>query len=193
VAEIKGLGLVPDRECGECTICCKVLMIDDPQLQKLPGVMCPNCKAGAGCQIYETRPTPCRGFFCGWRLMPELGDELRPARSGILVRVMTDHIPPGFNPIGLNFLLYDRTDIIGPGLAGYLSRLVANGIAVFLSIRGPVGYSDGAVLLNEHLAPPVVNGDSNRALGILRDALAALSTNKFEPAVFKHKIGAQTG
>lgn len=186
MAGTKALALVPNRECGECTVCCKVLLIDEPDLQKLPGVMCPNCKPGAGCQIYETRPRACRGFFCGWRVMPELGDELRPDRSGILVRMMTEHIPPGLNPIGLNFLLYERTNAIGPGFADYLSRLVANGTAVFLSVRGPVGYSDGAVLLNGHLAPAIVNGDKTKPLRIVRDALAALANNKFEPAVFRN-------
>lgn len=185
------MNLVPNRECGECTVCCRVLMIDDPELQKPPGVMCANCKAGAGCQIYESRPAPCRGFFCGWRVMPELGDELRPDRSGIMVRLMREHIPAGLNPVGLNFLLFDRTDVIGPGLAGYLCQLVANGVAVFLSIRGPDGFSDGAVLLNGHLAPAIERGDTSAALAILRAALAALSTNKFEPAVFKHKSATQ--
>jgi hypothetical protein len=175
---------LPTRSCGECTVCCKVLLIDDPSLQKLPGVLCANCKEGAGCQIYAMRPSPCRGFDCGWMLMSELGDDLRPDRSGILIRHIREHIPPGLAPVGLNFLLYDRTDVIGPGFANYLSRLVAQGIAVFLSIRGPHGFSDGAVLLNGHLAP--VLADPAKVLGVLRDALQALSTNKFEPAVFKH-------
>lgn len=176
--------LVPNRECGECTVCCQVLLIDEPDLQKQPGVMCKNCTAGGGCQIYDTRPAACRGFFCGWRVMPELGDELRPDRSGIMIRLIRDHIPAGLNPVGFYFLLFGRTDVIGPGLADYLSRLVMNRTAVFLAVRGPDGFSDGAVLLNEHLAPAA--GDRARTLGILRAALDALSKNKFAPAVFKH-------
>jgi hypothetical protein len=178
------MNVAPSRECGECTVCCKVLLIDDPEFQKMPGVLCPNCKTGAGCQIYAMRPSPCRGFNCGWKLMPELGDELRPDRSGIIIRHMREHIPPGLEPVGLNFLLYGRTDVIGPGFANYLGRLVAQRVAVCLSIRGPDGFSDGGVLLNGHLAP--VLGDANKILSVLHDALKALSKNKFEPAIFKH-------
>jgi hypothetical protein len=178
--------LVPNRDCGECTVCCKVLLIDDPEFQKFPGVMCPNCKSGAGCQIYEMRPSPCRGFNCGWRYMPELGEELRPDKSGILIRFTTEHVPPGLNPTGYYFLLHDRKDVIGPGLADYFCRLVAQNTAVFLAIRGPDGFSDGGVLLNGHLAPVIASGDKSKAVGVLRDALAALSKNKFEPAVFRY-------
>jgi hypothetical protein len=178
------LKLVANRECGECTVCCKAPLIDHPALQKLPGILCPNCKEGAGCQIYAMRPAPCREFNCGWRVMPELGDELRPDRSGILIRHTTEHIPPGLAPVGLYFLLHKQTDVIGPGFANYLCRLVAQRIAVFFSIRGPDGFSDGGVLLNGHLGP--VLGDANKALRVLHDALEALSKNKFEPAIFKH-------
>ena len=139
------------------------------------------------------RPSPCRGFFCGWRVLPELGDELRPDRSGILVRFIKEHIPPGLNPVGMNFLLFGRTDVIGPGFADYLGRLITQRVAVFLSIRGPDGFSDGAVLLNGHLAPAIASGDSNKTLRILRDALDALSKNKFAPAVFKHGSPAPSG
>src|SRR5262245_37176595 len=96
--------LVPNRECGECNVCCKALLIDEPTLQKPPGVLCANWKPARGCGIYDTRPAACRGFFCGWRMMPELGDELRPDRSGILVRMIREHIPSGLNPVGLYFL-----------------------------------------------------------------------------------------
>lgn len=105
---------------------------------------------------------------------------------------MRDHIPPGYNSIGLNFLLYGRRDVIGPGFADYIGRLVAKRVAVFLSIRGPDGFSDAAVLLNDHLSPAVASGDRAKALSILHDAVEALTKNKFEPAVFKHRSAAQT-
>jgi hypothetical protein len=176
--------LVQNRECGECTVCCTVLLIDDPDFQKLPGVTCPNCKAGAGCQIYAMRPGACRGFYCGWRYMAELPEQLRPDRSGIMVRFIREHIPPGLKPVGLNFLLFDRRDVIGPGLADYFGRLVADNTAVFLSIRGPAGLSDGAVLLNSHIAP--LAGNAAKIVSVLHAALRALAENKFEPALFRY-------
>ena len=60
---ISAMNVVPNRECGECTVCCKVLLIDDPEFQKLPGVLCPNCKAGAGCQIYDDAPVAVPRFL----------------------------------------------------------------------------------------------------------------------------------
>jgi hypothetical protein len=182
--------LVANRECGDCNVCCKAPMIDEPDLQKLPGVLCRNWKTGKGCRIYDRRPLPCAGFFCGWRMMPELGDELRPDRSGILVRLLRENIPPGLNSVGLYFLLHGRTDVIGPGFADYLSRLVASRTAVYLAVRGPDGFSDGGVLLNPHLGPDIVGGDTAKALGVIRAALEALAKNEFVPAVFKH--GKQT-
>lgn len=188
------MNLVPNRECGECTICCKVLVIDEPDLQKLPGITCPNCKAGAGCQIYDTRPAVCRGFFCGWRVLPELREDWRPDRSGIIIRMMKEYIPPGLNPVGLRFLVVGRTDVIfSPGFVEYLGRLIMNRVAVFLSIRGPDGFSDVMVLLNDHLAPAVASRDRNKVVKILSDALDALSKNKFEPVVLKHGNPALSG
>jgi hypothetical protein len=175
----------PTRTCGACTVCCKHVLIDDPDFQKAAGILCPSCKEGKGCQIYAMRPAPCRGFECGWKTMPDLPDELRPDRSGILIRFIQEHIPPGLAPVGLTFLVYDnRTDMIGPGFAGFLGRHVAQNVAVFLSVRGPPGYSDGAVLLNQHLAPAL--GDPNKMANILRDILAQLANNRFEPYIFKY-------
>jgi len=34
--------LVPNRECGDCNVCCAALTIDDPALQKPPGFRCRN-------------------------------------------------------------------------------------------------------------------------------------------------------
>ena len=41
--------LVPDRECGACTACCTHLAI--VAIDKLAGVTCEHCIAGAGCAI----------------------------------------------------------------------------------------------------------------------------------------------
>src|SRR5690348_4317915 len=76
-------GLVPDRDCGECTVCCVVPTIDLPDIQKTAGVRCRHCTRG--CAIYEKRPTVCRDFHCCWRQRPELGDEWRPDRSGVFI------------------------------------------------------------------------------------------------------------
>lgn len=178
--------LVAHRECGKCTVCCKVLAIDDPALAKPPGTLCANARAGSGCKIYDTRPDPCRGFFCGWRYLRELDDKWRPDRSGIMIRLQTSAVPPGYQPMGIQFLVFGGADVINPGFVNYISSLVARRIAVFLALRGPEGYSDVSVLLNDHLAAAVARGDRNTIVKTLRGALEAMSKNKFERAVLKH-------
>ena len=74
------------RACGDCSLCCKVLKIDE--LQKPKDQWCKDCLPGAGgCSIYDTRPTCCRTFACAWLIDPTLPEEWRPTRSKMVVRV----------------------------------------------------------------------------------------------------------
>lgn len=75
--------VVPGRECGSCTLCCKVMGITE--LQKPRGTWCKHCLPRKGCGIYETRPTECRSFFCGWLLEAKLGPEWKPEISRIVL------------------------------------------------------------------------------------------------------------
>ena len=71
------------RECGACTMCCKVLRI--AALQKPRDVWCVHCKPGKGCGAYDTRPAECRDFFSGWIQLSTLGPEWRPDRSKLVL------------------------------------------------------------------------------------------------------------
>jgi len=83
--------VVPGRECGTCTLCCKVMGIEE--LSKPPGVWCPHCVRGVGCGIYETRPAECRVFFCHWMLEKNLPAEWKPERAKFaLVTSLGGHI-----------------------------------------------------------------------------------------------------
>ena len=84
--------LVEAGKCGGCIVCCKTLEIDEPQLRKPTGALCPNC-TGAGCAIYQTRPALCRTWFCMWRRLALLPDELRPDKCGI-VFWLDRQVPP---------------------------------------------------------------------------------------------------
>jgi hypothetical protein len=84
--------LVPGRECGDCVECCRILKIDVPGLKKPPGVLCPH-STGKGCGIYETRPSQCRTWFCLWRRIGALPDELRPDRCGVVFS-LAQRLPP---------------------------------------------------------------------------------------------------
>ncbi len=181
------MDLVPNRECGECSACCEVLLVDEADLQKLPGVQCPNCRPQGGCAIHDIRPAICRGFFCAWRSLPHLAPEWRPDKSGILVRWQKVGIPAGYHPVGLNFLLFRGPDVIHTlGFPEYLGGLIVGKVAVYLSVRGPVGYADATVFMNDHLAAAAESRDRDQFVSVLSAAAAALQQHKFEPAVLKH-------
>jgi len=79
------------RQCGECTMCCKLLNIRkcnegglaDFPFDKPAGTTCKHCKPGHGCELFGTAQFPnlCKSYFCLWkyngkeRLLPE---ECRP-------------------------------------------------------------------------------------------------------------------
>jgi hypothetical protein len=175
--------LVANRECGKCTVCCRIPAIDHVELQKLPGVTCPNCKVG-GCKIYETRPAPCRNFFCGWRYLPDLGNDWRPDKNGVLIRFQP--APVGYPSTAFQFLVFGKGDVLKPAFVDYMANLISRRLAVFLALRGPEGFSDVSVLLNDYAAEAVSRRDRDGFVKILRDALAAMAANTFDPAVLKH-------
>lgn len=80
-------------ECGECTLCCKLLNIKD--VDSKPGEYCKHCKPGIGCKIYNERPEPCRIFECAWKQMIHTGEELRPDRCNILFEKWSDYVMVG--------------------------------------------------------------------------------------------------
>jgi hypothetical protein len=67
------------RECGSCSLCCKVL--DVPALSKPGGQWCKHFAAGQGCTIHQLRPKSCREFACLWLSEDWLGDEWKPSTS----------------------------------------------------------------------------------------------------------------
>jgi hypothetical protein len=71
------------RECGTCTLCCKVMGIH--ALDKPRGVWCDHALPGRGCAIYETRPQECRSFACTWLLDENLGPEWKPEKCKMVL------------------------------------------------------------------------------------------------------------
>jgi hypothetical protein len=82
-AELQASPVVPGRECGTCTLCCKVLFIRE--LDKPMGRWCSHCKPGQGCMIHASRPQECRDFFCVWMVDPRLGAEWKPEKSKFVI------------------------------------------------------------------------------------------------------------
>jgi hypothetical protein len=62
-------------------VCCRVLEIE--ALDKPAGILCRH-NTGSACGIYLTRPEACARWYCLWRKIGALPDELRPDRSGVV-------------------------------------------------------------------------------------------------------------
>ena len=92
--------VVAGRECGTCTLCCKVAAVEE--FDKPNGVWCSHCVSGKRCTTYDTRPSSCRDFYCQWRVEQRLGAEWKPDRAKFaLIKTMggqrvTALVDPGY-------------------------------------------------------------------------------------------------
>jgi hypothetical protein len=82
---MEGVPVAPGRSCGKCSMCCKLLHINE--LNKPANKWCSHCKPGQGCSIYETRPTICRTFGCGWLMSETVGPEWYPLQSHMILSI----------------------------------------------------------------------------------------------------------
>lgn len=92
--------LVPDRSCGTCTLCCKVVGV--LEIAKPAGEWCPHCVSGKRCAIYATRFASCRTFYCQWMIEKGLGPEWKPSRAKFVLvkteagRHLSACVDPGY-------------------------------------------------------------------------------------------------
>jgi hypothetical protein len=163
LSENTGAHLVSGRECGECTACCVVLLIDDENFKKPADQVCSNLMEKGGCKIYSTRPSVCQDWYCAWRFMEQLDDTWRPDRSGIMVR--SDENGIIFQPIRdpKDVLTKDRAiELIAGG--------VAQGIPMSMSIPTQKGFRSFGLSLNEPLEEAV----QSRNLVIIQEKMIEL-------------------
>ncbi|MFO1013204.1 MAG: YkgJ family cysteine cluster protein [Caulobacteraceae bacterium] len=73
----------PNKSCGDCGLCCKLLGIE--AISKEPGKWCAHFRRGSGCGIYSDRPTACAGFHCLWLTSDRLDDMWRPNKAGFVM------------------------------------------------------------------------------------------------------------
>ena len=71
------------RSCGSCTLCCKVLGIDE--IKKPRNEWCPHCEKSKGCKIYLERPSECRNFECLWLRMEQVPEALKPQKCKVVL------------------------------------------------------------------------------------------------------------
>jgi len=119
--------------CGTCTLCCKLLAVDE--LEKPACSWCKLADPRAGCTAYATRPQSCRDFACVWlqsQARPEpLPESMRPDRSRVVLDTMTDgsglvaHVDP------------DRPDAHESGPVGrLLAHALGSGLRVVVATGG---------------------------------------------------------
>jgi hypothetical protein len=88
----------PKRACEDCTLCCKVMAIDE--LEKPAGSWCQHCRTRSGCKVYAERPTECQTFNCLWLIDERLGPHWKPNKSKVVLTTSEDGLEircdPGF-------------------------------------------------------------------------------------------------
>lgn len=182
--------LVPGRECGGCTVCCRVPPVDSDDFQKQSGVLCHHCHDGVGCSIHASRPSVCREWYCGWRVLPNLGDDWRPDRSEILIVPEYDDIPSSFvERPGLKFILSgSHAAALQPRFVKYLAALVDAEIPVFLALPGPPGHFFVKAFLNHKLKDAALRRDGGAIVACLRQVIGILASGTFEEVILRdHK------
>ena len=78
------------RQCGDCTLCCKLLPV--PELKKLAGARCVHQRTHKGCAVYHRRPLSCLVWSCGWLTEEGAVDLRRPDRSHYVIDPMPDFV-----------------------------------------------------------------------------------------------------
>jgi hypothetical protein len=83
----------PTRQCGECTLCCKLLPVRS--LNKGAGERCKHQSHARGCKVYARLASvspECRLWSCRWLVNDDAGDLRRPDRSHYVVDIMPDFV-----------------------------------------------------------------------------------------------------
>jgi len=148
--------VLPDRSCGECTACCTHLTVASPDFAKPAGVPCSHLGA-RGCSIHAVRPHICRTWFCVWRRLASLREDMRPDRSGLLVSLNFVAKPQNlFEGVAINVRLLPGSAALTNGMAAALLDRLCEDLV-------PVWFSDGAEKMLMHpdrrVAALVLSGD----------------------------------
>ncbi len=80
---------VAGRNCGDCAMCCKLGEIKE--VGKPDGKWCQHCTTRRHCDIYDTRPTVCRTYYCFF-MLSDLPEEWRPSTSRFMVSQMQNNL-----------------------------------------------------------------------------------------------------
>jgi hypothetical protein len=172
------LDLVPERSCGECTLCCTVMAIDKPDMQKQAGVACRHCSGG--CTIYETRPALCREYHCAWRQLPILDDGWRPDRSGVFAEV---EVIDGETALSLVLVGNPLKTVRQPWFIDFVITGVRGHVPLHLGIPGPPGFKGASLPITTRQMFEAAGISRARVKDLLEQELRRLASHPFEPRV----------
>ena len=167
---------IPRPDCGGCTVCCTALPIE-ADFTKPAGVACRHCTP-TGCGIYEKRYAICRGFLCGWLLLPGLDESWRPDRSGILIEYQLLNGVTGVSLLlaGNPLKAVRQTKVID-----FVANAVIHNIPIWLSLPGPPGYQGAQNLLNIQPMREAAATSRAKVRELLEVALRRLQNYPFQP------------
>mgnify|MGYP001551736834 CR=1 FL=1 len=181
------LDLVPGRSCGDCTVCCTVMAIDKPDIQKAAGVACKFCTGG--CTIYDARTSLCRDYHCGWRQLPILDESWRPDRSGVFVEV--EEID-GETGISLVLVGNPLKTLRQPWFTDFVAWAVTADVLLSLGIPGPPGRQGASLPLNT-VEMKAAAASRSQVKSLLELELKRLQAHQFAPRAITntgHDFGA---
>jgi hypothetical protein len=115
--------ILKDRECGGCIECCIRLKVEHPELRKQAGTPCPHL-VGAGCGIYDKRPSVCRSWHCLWRVRSELPNAARPDRCGVIFSIHWIKDGGPFEDPFIRAICKSPDDFLHPAVVEALARFV---------------------------------------------------------------------
>ncbi|QQR40202.1 YkgJ family cysteine cluster protein [Devosia rhizoryzae] len=150
------IGWVPieGRNCAGCTACCTFAPIRVPELKKPANATCLHCAEGQGCTVYQVRPQVCRGFYCGYFFLEELGPNWHPEQSGVVIRSEAME-----NDTITILILRFSEFLVSEDFAGMVGAWVDAGIGVEFERVGPEGHLPAKMRINELLEDAVVARD----------------------------------
>jgi hypothetical protein len=148
------LEVLEGRDCEGCTACCSFPPIRTDTLQKPANLLCPHCAEGRGCTVYDARPTVCRGFYCGYFFLEELGPDWHPNNSGVVIR--SEH----FDEDVITLLILRLSPfLVSEEFAAVVGGWVAAGVGVEFERVGPAGHLPAKMRMNELLEEAVATQD----------------------------------
>lgn len=173
------LDLVAGRVCGDCTVCCTVMAVDNPEMQKQAGATCRHCRGG--CMIYDARPQLCRDFHCGWRQLPILDDDWRPDRSGVFVEI---EVIDGETAVSLVLVGNPLKTVRQPWFIDFIVTGVRGRVPLHLGIPGPRGFQGASLPLTTQQMFAAAGASRAHVKELLEKELKRLQAHTFEPRAF---------